>query len=412
MDFKYKDIAEIEKMTAEQKNEYAENKRNHEQEEAKKNAIAIAEKAVKEATKGLIEKLNASQDIVKTLQEEVTTLKENQGKEMAQKTLDAVLKENKENILKSFSENKKYNFTVSKALTLSTAVTNNSNSYRDDTLSPLASKKLAIYDLFRKVRIGKDNAGTITYVDWDTATTARAAAMVAEGAPFPESTVKWEEYPIKIKKIGDSIPWTEEFEYDLSRFADELASFLNMNVKLKEDEQLRAGDGTGANIFGLETLAPAYVPVASGITDPSRYDLVIKVAEDITKGLGGKFRPDYALMNLTEINKMRLKKDGNNNYVMPPFVDRNGNVVAGIRVIEDNGFADNTMVIGDSRYGTIYEDEQGYTITTGEVNNQFLEDEKTLKARKRMCFLIKESEKIGHRKVTDIATALATLATP
>tara|TARA_R110000851_G_scaffold186357_2_gene335691 strand:- start:402 stop:1613 length:1212 start_codon:yes stop_codon:yes gene_type:complete len=348
---------------------------------------------------------------INDLQEQINVLKEkNEMQKDVLKTIDGVLEANKDAIKESFLNKKDHNFTINKALTLSSAVANNTDSFRDDTLSPLATKKLAIYDLFKKVRIGKNNAGTISYRDWDAATTVRAAAMVAEGAAFPESTVAWEQFSINIKKIGDSIPYTAEFEYDLARFADELRDFLGMNVKLVEDAQLRAGDGTGTNIFGLETYAPAYVPAASGISDASRYDLIVKVSEDLTKGLGNKFRANYAIMNLTEINKMRLKKDANENYIMPPFVDRNGNVVAGVQVIEDNGFANNTMIVGDSRYGTIYEDEDGYTITTGLVGNQFLEDEETLKARKRMCFLIKESEKVAHRKVTSISAALVTLA--
>ena len=374
-------------------------------------------KAVKTEVEKLVKELGAVKGAeitkaltaIEELNGEITKMKESGGKG-SKGTLKQLLETNLDAIKESFTGKKDHTFSVSKALTLSSAVTNNTDSFRDDVLSPLAVKKLAIYDLFRKVRIGKNNNGTISYRDWDAATTVRAAAMVAEGAAFPESTVKWEQFSINIKKIGDSIPYTAEFAYDLARFADELNGFLNMNVKLVEDTQLRAGAGTGNNIFGLQTLAPAYVPAAAGITDASRYDLIVKVSEDIVKGLGNKFRANYALMNLTEINKMKLKKDGNNNYIMPPFVSRDGSEVSGITVIEDNGFADNTMIIGDSRYGTIYEDEEGYTISTGMVNNQFLEDEETLKARKRICFLIKESEKVGHRKITDIAAALVTLA--
>jgi len=365
--------------------------------------------AVKTEVEELVEELSTVKGIVEEQNGEITQLKES-GIKNTKGTLKQLLETNAEAIKDSFTGKKDHTFYVSKALTLSSAVTNNTDSFRDDVLSPLAVKKLAIYDLFRKVRIGKNNNGTISYRDWDAATTVRAAAMVAEGAAFPESAVKWEQFSINIKKIGDSIPYTAEFAYDLARFADELNGFLNMNVKLVEDTQLRSGTGAGTNIFGLETLAPAYVPVAAGISDASRYDLVVKVSEDIVKGLGNKFRANYALMNLTEINKMKLKKDANNNYVMPPFVSRDGKEISGIMVIEDNGFADNTMIIGDSRYGTIYEDEDGYTISTGMVNNQFLEDEETIKARKRVCFLIKESEKVGHRKVTDIQAALTTLA--
>lgn len=325
------------------------------------------------------------------------------------KTIREVLEANKDAVIEAFKNGKTHEFTV-KATATTASVTDNSAAQRENDISPLAVKKLSIYDLFRKVRVGRNNNGTVTYYDWDEATTARAAAMVSEGGTFPESTAAWIEYAIKLKKIGDSIPVTEEFKYDTAMFADELRSFLEVNVKLEEDSQLLSGDNTGNNLAGLDFYAPAYVPVASGIADASHYDLAVKVAEDITKGKGNKFRPNFMLANLTEINKMRLKKDANNNYVMPPFVDRNGNVVAGITVVEDNGLADNTLIIGDNRYGKIYEDEDGYTFSTALVNNQFLTDQETLKARKRVAFLIRNSEKAGFRKVTDVAAALTTLA--
>jgi hypothetical protein len=44
--------------------------------------------------------------------------------------------------------------------------------------------------------------GIIKYHDWDEATTARATAMVAEGS-FSESTAKFIERTIPIRKIGD-----------------------------------------------------------------------------------------------------------------------------------------------------------------------------------------------------------------
>jgi hypothetical protein len=368
---------------------------------------ALAPSVSKADYDALVLRLKTSEDAAVVQGNTIQAMKGNSGS--SRQTLKDLLEGEKDAVQKSFG-GREHSFMVSKALALSTAVTGNTDSFRDDTLSPLATKKLAIYDLFRKVRIGKNNNGTISYRDWDAATTVRGAATVAEGAAFPESTVKWEQFSINIKKIGDSIPYTAEFQYDLARFADELNGFLNMNVKLVEDSQLRAGTGAGNQIFGLNVLAPTYTAVAAGIVDASRYDLIVKLAESVTKGFGNKFRMDYAIMNLTEINKMKLKKDANNNYMMPPFVSRDGDVVSGVRIIEDNGFADNTMTAGDSRYGTIYEDEDGYEITTGMVNNQFLEDEETLKARKRICFLIKESEKAGHRKVTDIAAALTTLA--
>ena len=115
-------------------------------------------------------------------------------------------------------------------------------------------------------------------------------------------------------------------------------------------------------------------------------------------------------MNLKEINKFKLKKDGSNNYIIPPFINGYMNIDGVMVVINDN-VDDDVCYIGDSRYGTIYEASEGYSITVGEIDDQFVKDLKTLKARKRLNLLIKNSELAAWRKVESIAADLVTLAT-
>ena len=82
-------------------------------------------------------------------------------------------------------------------------------------IGQLGVKRRALYDFFPKVQVGNGNHnGTIAYIDWDEDTTVRAAAIVAEGATFPESTAKFAEYTKKLQKIGDTLPVTEEFMED------------------------------------------------------------------------------------------------------------------------------------------------------------------------------------------------------
>jgi hypothetical protein len=45
------------------------------------------------------------------------------------------------------------------------------------------------------------------------------------------------------------------------------------------------------------------------------------------------------------------------------------------------------------------------------INAQFTSDFRTIKARKRLAFLIREADKTGFRRVTSISAALTTLAT-
>lgn len=316
-------------------------------------------------------------------------------------------KEDLKNTLKGLKDE-----TIIKANVTRASIADNESSFHLPDIGQLAHRKLTAYDLFPKFRVSdSDNRGVVSYLDWDEATKVRAAAMRTEGVAFPESTAALVYKTVPLEKIGDTLPVTEEFFEDEEMAAAELEMFLKTNVEIVRDTQIVTGDGTPPNLTGLYTSAPEYVAVASGISDASIYDLIVKMKESIVETGGSKYNPDFAMMNIADINKMKLKKDANENYVMPPFVDRAGNVVDGLVIIENNSLAANTMVVGDRRFARIYE-KSGVSVQRGYINAQFGADLMTLKVRERLLFLIREADKSGFAKETSISAALTTLATP
>ena len=399
--FIYKGQDAIDKMTPQEADAYQVEKRKFEQEATDKQ---IADAIVKAAADFEVK--------IKDANEQIAKLKENATEVEKSKvlTLKDELAANKE-VLKEIAGGISNKEVVVKALATRASITNNEQAYDLPDLGQLATRKLSMYDIFPKLTVGDgNNNGVIRYYDWDEATIARAAAAVAEGAVFPESTAKFKKGSVSIQKVGDTLPVTEEFFEDAQMFAAELGMFLDTNVALEVDRQIALGDGTGNQITGLVASVNAFTPVASGIADASIYDLVVKVSESITSGGGSKYMPNFAVMNIADINKMKLKKDANNNYILPPFVTRDGANVAGIAIIEANIIPANTMVIGDNRFARIYE-KGGVEMSKGYSGTQFVEDEMTLKARKRLAFLIREADKGGFKKVTSISAALVTLAT-
>ncbi len=358
---------------------------------------------------------NADKSVTEDLQKKLDGLAlevkeiETKGTKGAAKSLEEQLTENKE-ALKEIANGSNKEVVV-KALTLRSSITNNEQAFDLPDLGQLAHRKLTAYDIFPKLRVADgNNNGVIRYYDWDEDTIVRAAAAVAEGAVFPESTAKFKKGSISIQKIGDTLPVTEEFFEDAQMFAAELGMFLETNVAIKVDTDVINATGAGNTITGLVASVNAFTPVASGISDANIYDLLVKVSEAITLTGGSKYTPNFAVMNISDINKMKLKKDANENYMIPPFVSRDGSNVAGITVIECNAVTANTMVVGDNRFARIYE-KAGIEISKGYSGTQFVEDEMTLKARKRLAFLIRAADKGGFAKVTSISAALVTLAT-
>lgn len=413
--FVYKTDAQLEAMSAAERDTYAAEKRIHEAKVAKEAMDETVKTAKEEIEKSVSEKMTAKDEEIKTLKDtveaqgvkivEISTAKTTETPETLAKEIEGHL----EGLKASTQKGRDYTFEV-KADTLRASVASNPNALDLTDVGQLAHRKLTVYDIFRKVPVPANSNGTVRYVDWDESTTVRAAAAIAEGGAFPESTAKWTTNTLTVQKIGDIIPMSEEFMYDASLFASELENLLKTNVAIKVDTDLVAGNGTSPNINGLKAQIPNYTPAAAGIVDPSIYDLLVKLREAITSAYGAKYSPNVALMNIVDINKMKLKKDSHNNYIMPPFYDRNGNIVDGLSVIECNSFTANTMAVGDSRYGAIYE-IPGVTVETGFATGDFESDMMSVKARRRLNLLIRNVDRTGWLEVTSISAALTTLAT-
>lgn len=361
----------------------------------------LADLDIKEVTE-------ANKTAIEELQEGINFLKDNYNtKENLKVTLAKEIKENIEEI-KSIVNKQAGNKEVAlKANVTRASIADNTEAVRLDSIGQLGVKSRALYDYFSKFPVGDGNHnGTISYIDWDEATIARAAAIVAEGGTFPESTAAFAEYTTKLQKIGDTLPVTEEFGEDEVLAAAELDNFLRVNVNQVVDQKIAVGAGGANDIEGLFTAAPAYTAVASGIADANIKDLVRKMRTSIVKTRGSKYQPNFVAANSDVIDQYILKKDANNNYMF----DMNTGQIAGLDIVEDNNLADNTLVVGDGRFGRIYE-KSGVVLSEGMTGNQFVQDLKTLKARTRLLFLIREVDKTGFLKSTSISADLVTLAT-
>jgi hypothetical protein len=396
--FVYKKTEELEKMTAEQLDQYKKEMKAHED--------ALLKTSITDEVKA---QMTAGQEALKTfLADEIAKqlLDANKGQEGTTKTLAQEISENKEAIKAIANGDKKTEVEI-KALSNRASIANNTEAIRLTDIGQLGVKRRALYDFFPKVQVGKGNHnGTIAYIDWDEDTTIRAAAIVAEGATFPESTAKFAEYTKKLQKIGDTLPVTEEFMEDEVLASSELTKFVGINVNTVIDTKIAVGAGGANDIEGLYTASPTYTPVASAIADANIKDLVRKMRTAIVKTRGSKYAPNFVACNSETIDRYFLKKDANNNYMF----DSETGTIAGLAIVEDNNLTDNTLVVGDSRYGTIYE-KGGVVLSEGYSGTQFVGDMKTIKARVRLLFLVRNVDKTGFLKCTNITTALATLTT-
>ena len=395
--FVYKKTEELEKLTPLELDQYKADLQAHEAQIRKNEIDAEVKKQVETAKTAL--KTELEDEIAKQLIDTKKTVSNDEN---------AIEKEVSEKLetLKSIASGNRGEVEI-KALTNRASISGNTNAYVLPDIGQLGVKRRSLYDVLPKIQISdrSNDNGIIKYHDWDEDTTVRAAAMVAEGGTFQESTAKFIERTLPIRKIGDSLPVTEEFGEDATMAAAELSMFLEVNVNTVVDSQIINGDNTGQNLKGLLTSVPAFTPVASSIPSANIYDLCRKVRTDIVKNRGSKYQPDIVVANSDTLDRYHLTKDLNDNYL---FRMELGDRIGALTIIEDNNMPDNQLVVGDRRFARIYE-KAGLVISEALVNAQFLSDAKTIKARKRLAMLIRTVDATGFRKVTNITTALATL---
>lgn len=316
------------------------------------------------------------------------------------KTISDYLTENKD-ALKGAAQN----IVTIKTDVTRASVVDSTIALRLTDVGQLATQANRLAPLFAQGTISEGQGGVVRYIDQTSVT--NSAAAVSESGVKPESAIAWAEYTMPLQKVAHNIPVTMESLSDIPFMTSEINNMLLKYLDIKVDNYLWSGTGSAPQIKGIYVAADEYVAAASGITDASIYDLIVKMQESIMSGTG--YMPNYAIMNIVDVNKMKLKKDGNNNYVMPPFVSQDGTQVSGVTIIVSNSVTANTMLVGDFSFATLYS-LGGVTLNIGLIDKQFVENQVTVQAEQRLGLLVRNAHTDAFAKETSISAALTTLA--
>lgn len=363
-------------------------------------------------------KLKASTEIVDSLKNEVSELKEvakTQGEALANfKTAN----ETKEP--KTFSEDLKTALVSSvekiklvkegkasgtgemtlKAVT-SASVIDSTASYWVNGIGKQPVRRIFLDSMFAQGGVGMESGGTITY--WDQNVLTRNADNVAECGTIPESDIDWKEYSIQFTKVADSIPICAEAMEDYAFIESEVRNFLLENILLQNDVNILANIDTASQTWVAGVFAGT-------ITTPSTYD-VIKVGKSQVENSGenNAYSPNVVLMNPTDYTAMMLAKTTDGQYLYPMYMQTSEMVVDGMTIITSSIVTQDTLYILDSSKGTIY-NMRGLSVDmASEHADDFLHDRIRLRATLRKAFLIRNVNANAFLKVDSIATAITLL---
>ena len=226
------------------------------------------------------------------------------------------------------------------------------------------------------------------------------AAGTQEGAQFPETNVTWKSYKEDFYKIGHYMTMSEESIEDSDYVNGQVNDTLLSGLNRKVERDMFTGSNDNDTIRGIINTASQrakdFVKPAGmdPVQNPNIYDVFR--ASKLQVSLGNTsltdqegFMADYVIVSPQTLANMELTKDQNNNYVLPPFIDANGNMVSGMRILESKDIIVGKYLCGDFTKSKVYIKRNLTLRTSDNVASQFLSDELSIKASIRMAYVIK-----------------------
>lgn len=434
--FTYKKDDELGKMTADERDNYAEQKRLHEtdlQEKALEKAVlALKEDLTKDQQKAIqdeIAALNINKGIsVEKFNEVVETINQlKESPELAKNTNDFwgnIEKGLKDFMPKFQAEAKKEHgetpwemaLEVKAAIPMGigTTVTSSGSvpiAYVYQDARPYAEDVRNREFILNYLDNGNTDKAALAYMD--KLPNQGTMAITAEGALKPLISISFILRYSQPTKIAGRTKISEENLDDVPYILSIIRNELMYEHDIAEQT---------AVFTKVAAIAPGFVAgsLAASTTNPSNYDAVRAAIYAIKIASKGRYIPNAALVDSADVYAMGATKDANNNYVFPPFVLPDGSKVSGVQIIETQNtdvVPAGTFIVGDWKklHRMIY---KAFTVRIGQgintgldgnapVQSDFESNMYTLIGESRQHLWIYENEKVAFIKSTFAAVKTA-----
>jgi len=263
------------------------------------------------------------------------------------------------------------------------------------------------------LNVGRTTGNTVSYAEMKNPD--GGAGMTGEGSAKTQADFDIVEAKADVKKITAYIKTSKEALDDIAALQSEINSELVTLVKNKLDAQLLSGDGLSNNLTGVITSATAYSAgsFAGAVESANNFDVLatavnqIMIAE-VVSGEPAGFMPTAIVMHPTDVIKMKLTKDTNNQYIFPVSMPGISEVI-NVPVISNPRMTVDKFLVGDFTKARLLIRED-INIQIGYENDDFTKNLLTILAEMRVAAFIKSNhtKAFVYGDFSDAITALET----
>jgi hypothetical protein len=435
--FKYKSHAEIKAMTDAELEVYTAAKKTHEDEvqakaikDAVESAKAEAKTAADLAIKEAVDKANlASKAITDDLAEKVNKLNEQNEKgngaqegaivkffkETIASKADAITKGGHHaNLLIKSAELIGYARKAAALMTTADVLPNVAGgfsplfgNYIDYEIGHVPLPKMIFLGLITVINA----PGTETIWYSDMVNEQGDAAFIAEGSLKPLVSAQWQTYSKPMKEVAERWKQSKRLALHAPSVISDFAERANMYIEQKIDGAILVNEAGGDGFDGLNDVGvPFIVPstLANYYTFANIFDVIMACASQIMQA---NFTGDFtAVLNTVWMAKMQGVKDSLGNYIIPPFVTKDGQNVGPVSVQFSNKVDAGQITVGIlTNYALVM--AEGISYDEGYENDDF---SKNLMSKKLEGFMGSKFKPSNSGSIIhdDIATILTAIAVP
>lgn len=196
---------------------------------------------------------------------------------------------------------------------------------------------------------------------------APTAAELTAGGYKPESGIALEVVSTTVKTLAHWMPMTKRAASDAGQVRTLVDSFLRYGLNEVLETQVLSGNGSGENFQGI--LNAGILTVGSAGTD---IDAIVDAIRTVR--VTGRRRPTAVVMHPNDwfSTGFLLAKNANGDYLIgdPRASLEQLNSLWGLQVITTEAMTENTALVGDFRFGVLWERE-GITVTVSDSHLDF-----------------------------------------
>lgn len=245
-------------------------------------------------------------------------------------------------------------------------------------------RRLTVRDL---ITPGQTSSNLIQYIRESGFT--NAAAIVAEGAKKPESTMAFDMVSTPVVKIAHYVKASTEILMDAPMLRSYIDQRLRYGLKLVEEGQLLNGSGTGNNLNGIMTQATEYAaPIA--IDAATRID-TLRLA--LLQSELAEFPATGIVLHPADWTAIELTKDTTGGYIFANPQSLAQPALWGRPVVTTQAMSANEFLVGAFQLGAQVFDRMQDTVTVATENeDDFVNNLVTILVEERLGLAVYRPE--------------------